>query len=198
MVGDDMLCMEIRGVRLCVTFSFFFVIALLAQGSGFEELALLSGLLACICHELGHIFAMSIFGSAPSSVTLYGGGIKLVPDRERFHGRAAETVILLSGCAVNLAMSVVFLAMGLPREFYITGLVLCVFNLLPFSYFDGGRILSLWLSDKACGIITAAATALTGAFAILLLIRGQLSPSLGATFALILLSELGQHRTTTG
>ena len=72
-----MLCFKIRATKFCVTFSFFFVCALLCIGGQSSDIGLLSGLLFCACHELGHVLAMARFGASPESVTLYGGGIGL-------------------------------------------------------------------------------------------------------------------------
>ncbi len=193
-VGDFMLCVEFRRVRLCVTFSFFFVVGLLSISSGFEEIKLFSAFGSCICHELGHVFAMSLFGSAPESVTLYGGGIKIVPKRERMLSRFADTVILLAGCFVNFLLAGLCCLLNAPEVLILVNLVLGIFNLLPFSYFDGGRILKLWLPDVLYSFIRALAVLLSAGLVSWLIIKRSLSPSLAATFVLVLLSELTEER----
>ena len=193
-VGDFMLCIDIRRVRLCVTFSFFFVVGLLSLSAGFEELKLFSAFGSCICHELGHVFAMSLFGSAPESVTLYGGGIKIVPRKERILSRFADTVILLAGCFVNFLLAGIFAALKAPDTLVLVNLVLGVFNLLPFSYFDGGRFLKLWLPYRMYDIIRAAVILLSAFAVSWLIMKKLLSPSLGATYILVLLSELTEER----
>lgn len=194
MVGDVMLNIDFRGVRLCVKFSFFFVIALLALTEGFEEVRLFAALGACVCHELGHIFAMSAFGSAPEEIALYGGGIKITTQGEQFFGRGVQTVILLAGCAVNFVLAAVFFITGAPRVLWLVNVVLGCFNLLPFSYFDGGRVLELYLPIRAYDHIRAAAVALTAIGMIWLILSGKAGPSLGATYALVLISELTKKR----
>ncbi len=189
-----MLCIGFRGARLCVKFSFFFVIALLGLTKGFEELRLFAGLGACICHELGHIFVMSVFGSAPREITFYGGGIKIVPRGERQVGRGGQTFILLAGCAVNFALAAVLRVFGAPETAVLVNVVLGCFNLLPFSYFDGGRIMKLWLPPAACDVIRALVILLSAAVISRLTLQGGLSPSLGATYILVLLSELAEER----
>ena len=193
-VGDFMLCVEFRRVRLCVTFSFFFVVGLLSISSGFAEIKLFSAFGGCICHELGHIFAMSLFGSAPESVTLYGGGIKIVPKRERMLSRFADTVILLAGCFVNFLLAGLCCLLNAPEVLILVNLVLGIFNLLPFSYFDGGRLLKLWLAKALYDVIRSIAIVLSAAAVSLLILKSSLSPSLGATYILVLLSELMEER----
>ena len=193
-VGDLMLCLDVFRIKICITFSFFFVVGLLGLTDGFEEIKLFAAFGSCICHELGHIFAMSIFGSAPETVTLYGGGIKIVPGREHILSRPAETLILLAGCIVNFSLSGIFLLLDISKVLCLVNLALGIFNLLPFSYFDGGRLLKLWLPWRLYDIIRAFAILLSAGAVSWLILKRSLSPSLGATYILVLLSELTEER----
>ena len=184
-----MLCIKIKGVRVCAAFSFFFVIGLMGLADGASALRLFTALGSCLCHESGHILAMSLFGSAPEEMTFYGGGIKIVQRKGKALGRFAETVILLSGCAVNLLLAALAFLTGTGLILK-TNLALCVFNLLPFSYFDGGRLMALWLGERICMAVRAVFVLLLAALVIWLLLTGGLSPSLGAAAAMIFLNEL--------
>lgn len=174
---------------MCAAFSFFFVIGLMGLAEGSSALRLFTALGSCLCHESSHILAMSLFGSAPEEMTFYGGGIKIVQRKGKALGRFAETVILLSGCAVNLLLAALAFLTGAGLILK-TNLALCVFNLLPFSYFDGGRLMALWLSERICMAVRALFVLLLAALVIWLLLTGRLSPSLGAAAAMIFLNEL--------
>ncbi len=184
-----MLCFYIGSVRICAAFSFFFVIGLMGLADGFEQLMLFTVLGSSLCHEIGHILAMSLFGSAPEEMTFYGGGIRIVPQKGSTHGRLAEAVILFSGCAVNMLLASASFLLGSELIFK-TNLLLCLFNLLPFSYFDGGRLLTLWLGERISRAVRTVFVVLLAAVVIWLLLSAKLSPSLGAAAAMIFLNEL--------
>ena len=139
-----MIVFEIRGIKIQFSFLFFALITIivLLDPTG---IALLS-LLAALAHELGHIIAFLCLGQKPQLISFEFSGIRL---RESYHHQTKflpELVLLLAGSAVNLT------AFGC---FYLTGcwtaaaihLCLGVYNLLPVHHLDGGKILSLLLSQ---------------------------------------------------
>lgn len=146
-----MLRFKLFGIKICFSFSFFALIALvsLIQGTNY----FLFALSACLLHEIGHIIMMCLFGVAPKCITFYGGGIKITPDNKRISSFLQDFLILISGITVNfIIFAVLFI---LPQKsfsvslFATFNLIIALFNLLPFKYFDGGRIIDLIISQKA-------------------------------------------------
>lgn len=136
-----------KSSRLTVTGGFWamLVLALLA-GAG-EVLPLV--LLSALCHELGHLAALSLAGVRLERLRLTAFGAELLADT-RYLPYGAEILCTLAGPAVNL-----FLAPLLARlcgDYLLAGanLLLGVFNLLPLANLDGGRalyLLACWLTD---------------------------------------------------
>ena len=131
-----MISIEIKTLRVSLTFGFFFVLALTTLRD--NRLGTMS-LLFCIAHELGHLSAMRIFGVNIHSIRLYGAGIKITSDPMDSLSKPAAAVIYLAGVMTNLIVSL--LLQGDSRTL---NLALAAFNLLPISYFDGGKLLELF------------------------------------------------------
>ena len=120
---------------------------------GSDSGSVCAALVCCLLHETGHLAAMLFFGYAPKEICFYAGGIKLIPKRG-IVPRRRQAVILAAGCAVNLALAGVSLISGQQRLMY-TNLALGLINLLPLSCLDGGRLLSLFISEKARRVVAA-------------------------------------------
>lgn len=142
--------------RVEITFGFFFVIAVTALSglSGIWPLAF------CVFHELSHLFAMHICGVKALSIRFYGAGIKIDSCGISSLKKSAQALIYLSGPASNFLAAVVL--KGYLRQINI---VLFVFNMLPISYFDGGRLISVVLGENSIvlKILSFAATILLAA-----------------------------------
>ena len=63
-------------------------------------------------------------------------------------------------------------------------------NLLPFRYFDGGRILALLTNGKVCEFFRAVFILLSAVAMIHMILHGTVSISFAATFCFIVLSEV--------
>ncbi len=126
-------------------FSFFALFAVLFYSN--EYLKILTALLVCIVHETAHLMAMLSYDCKPQRILFYGGGIKIVPDC-RIISYEREMIIDLAGCFVNLICGIVLLRFGIFTSFAQASVVLGIFNLLPFSCFDGGHILKLIFENK--------------------------------------------------
>lgn len=135
-----MLSFSLKGVNVCLSFSFFAIIALAAAC---DARAVVISLMCCMMHEAGHLLAMLRFGKLPQKICFYGGGIKITAAPLQL-GSAKEAAVLIAGCAVNAcAFAVCFMAGNGMSEFAAANLLLCVFNLLPFHKLDGGRLSEL-------------------------------------------------------
>lgn len=134
-------------------------------------------LTAALCHELGHLAALRVFGAPVRRVRLTALGAEIEADTRRLsYGR--EIFCTLAGPVVNLVLA---LALSRALGAYVAAganLLLGCFNLLPVPSLDGGRALWLlvsfladpMLADRVCrwvGLLTAAALT-AGALALVL------------------------------
>ena len=122
---------------------------------GMAVVASLLFLASITLHELGHSWVALREGLEVDSITLWlFGGVSQL--KGRFPSPGAEFRVAVTGPLVSIVLGVLFMAIavvGLPTEVdgvaawlgYIN-LILAVFNLLPASPLDGGRVLHsvLW------------------------------------------------------
>lgn len=97
--------------------------------------------ISCIAHETGHILALKLTGGELRSVELGCFGIKMTasPCKNIKEGIA----VLMCGPAVNLLIFAVLWYFGIREYLCVFNLAEGVFNLLPFSFLDGGAALVL-------------------------------------------------------
>ena len=110
---------------------------------GFEFLIII--LSAFFFHEVGHLLAIYILGGKISELCLEctGGVIRYNGSRMSY---TDELIAALSGPLFSLLLAISATALGKTfGEFWFTlsgvSLVFCVFNMLPVSVLDGGRML---------------------------------------------------------
>lgn len=136
---------KINKLKICFLFSFFALFAVLFYSDNYIEI--LTALTACILHETGHLTFMILFKNYPEKIVFYGGGIKIIPDNKMLSYKK-DIIINLAGCLVNLIIGSILL---LIDSFTLLGklnIIIGVFNLLPFSSFDGGNVLKLIFLNK--------------------------------------------------
>ncbi|MBR6872196.1 MAG: hypothetical protein IKN17_01675 [Ruminococcus sp.] len=167
------------------TFSFFALIGLVSSVGGSIQKQVMTVLLCSLMHEGGHMTAMELFGLRPDMLTFYAGGIKL-NGKQCGCGKAAYTVVLLSGCVVNLAAFALCLLLGRVGMFAAANLALGLFNLLPLRYFDGGRLYTELTGREPAFCIRIAVIGLLGALAAAAFMTGRLPISLIAAIVIIL------------
>lgn len=128
-----MICFTVRGVQVRVRFLFLALLSLvcLAVPAPAHLLA------ACVCHELGHLLCMAACGVSLAAVECTGGGLLLVPARDRMLSGGREVAVLLSGPAVNLLLAAAFLRADCGAAAR-TQLLVGLWNLLPVPQLDGG------------------------------------------------------------
>ena len=180
---------KICGVWLGVSFSFPAVLALVLL-TGCDERRLLTALVCCVLHEFGHLFFMLVFRRRPEAVTLYGGGIRITPPAGRLDSFGRDAAVLMAGCGVNFLLAAVGAAAGYDSCFVQTNLLLGVFNLLPFRYFDGGRMLELLTDGRYVRTVRCVFIALMAAVLALMAVGGTVSISLLLTFLLAAAAEV--------
>ena len=105
--------------------------------------ALLSVLVAALCHESGHLLALWIYHVPVESVTVTPiGAVIRAPGQDRL-SYGQDLVATLAGAMVNFALALLF-ARG-TGEYLCAGanFILGVYTLLPIQGLDGGRALYL-------------------------------------------------------
>lgn len=96
---------------------------------------------ACMLHELGHAIAIFASGGAINRIELSCFGIKITADQPK--SPVSGIIILLSGPAVNLLTYFLLEISGADGYLSIYSLAEGLFNLLPYSFLDGGAVLEL-------------------------------------------------------
>ncbi|MDO5602859.1 MAG: hypothetical protein Q4G07_08825 [Oscillospiraceae bacterium] len=128
----------------------FFLFALLGFAFLFDSIGVIRcAVLAALLHEAGHLLAWRpVTGQSPRlSLSVGGLSLRFMPG---YCGRLGETLILAAGPLANLLAAgagFFLLSMQAKAAYYLfTGANLCMgaFNLMPFSFLDGGRLLRLW------------------------------------------------------
>ncbi len=140
---------RIGRVRIKISFLFFAMLTMLFVVDK-KGIALIT--VVCVAlHELGHIASLCLFGSQPDGIVFGIFGIRIQQNRYIL-SEFRQTVVVLCGPLVNLALFAVFLLANIIFQKQIlllisaVNLVMGVFNLLPIMPLDGGRILLSVLS----------------------------------------------------
>ena len=106
----------------------------------------------CVLHEIGHLAAMTVFGSKPRKIQLGFFGMKIVADN-KLVSPIKEIIIAAAGPAVNLMLAVILYFLK-RNEAEILSLGLGLFNLMPVSMLDGGHILLAVHKNRKAAKIT--------------------------------------------
>ena len=131
-----MVSFKIGRTLFAVRFSF-----LLFNGLVFlfrDSSIILSFYAVCLIHELGHISAIVFFKGQIKSVELSGYGIKI--ETSPTLSVSSGIAVLLSGPLINI---IVFLIFRNNSFFSVLSLWEGLYNLLPFSFLDGGAAIKL-------------------------------------------------------
>jgi len=137
--------------KLYISVFFFAALVLffLAQGFSFSLIFIICTLL----HEFAHLFFLYRYGAKISKVTLYPFGVDICADTKHLSYKK-EIVCTLAGSVSNLVFAVVssFVMYFYPTP-YLLFFIMCniflgAFNLIPLSFFDGGKALRLFLYDR--------------------------------------------------
>lgn len=190
---DNMLEFCVKGYKIKLSFSFFAVLAVLFFIG--DNFSVITALLCCFIHEFGHMIMMYKFSVPINEVTLYGGGIKLKIEQNRLYSKKSEIYVLLAGAGINIMCFFIF--KGILTQFAYTSLILGLFNLLPYKYFDGGRVLKLIFEDSvsiamnsAYKVIRTILVLITICAIILMIYKGVTNFSLLITLIYIVISEI--------
>lgn len=104
---------------------------------------------AALCHEVGHLAALRLFGMHVEGISFTCFGVEIQADT-RYLSYGKEIFCTLAGPAVNLLLALIFARVSTDYLLSGANLLQGIFNLLPVSGTDGSRALHLvfcWLSD---------------------------------------------------
>jgi len=137
-----MLEIKFKYFVLAFDFSFFAVVSLMLLLSNNEYVIMC--VLACLWHEAGHLIAMLLTNVRINRICLYGGGIRISPDKMfYFTTTGVQLKVLLAGSTMNL---IAFLLLRNSQSeilysFAMINAAIGAFNMLPLQFLDGGKIL---------------------------------------------------------
>jgi len=144
-IGDNMINFKFKKTDISFLFSFFALFAVLFYSD--NSFKILIALLACFLHEAGHLAVMLIYDCKPKRILFYGGGIKIIPNC-RLLSYEKDIAVNFAGCFVNIISGLITMRLGVFEDFSQASIVIGIFNLLPFSNFDGGHIIKLFFERK--------------------------------------------------
>lgn len=186
-----MFSVKFKDIIWGVSFSFFAVTAMIFLCTDASEKNIFAALVGCFLHECGHLVFMFMFDTRPEEVILYGGGIRITPRKDKLISNNCEMIILLAGCIFNFVGAGIWFALRGLDFFCEVNLMLGIFNLLPFKYFDGGRVLeNLLTGSRSYDYVRAFFILLSAAAIILMNLNGSVSISFMLTFCFVVFSEI--------
>ena len=137
-----MLEVKFKQVTLIFDFSFFAVVSLMLLFG--DNKYVIMCVLACLWHESGHLIMMLLTNVRINRICLYGGGIRISPDKMfYFTTTGVQLKVLLAGSTMNL---IAFLLLRNSQSeilysFAMINAAIGAFNMLPLQFLDGGKIL---------------------------------------------------------
>ena len=176
------------------SFGFFALFAILFYCNNQSDI--LTAIICCLLHEMGHLISMIIFKSSPQKIIFYGGGIKIIPNT-RILKKNNEIAILLSGCILNFILALICTKVHIFSQFVAINIIIGAFNLLPFKAFDGGQVLEKLFCENENSKLIGVYHGLRTCLCVLIVLFGLyismiygLNLSLIVTICYIILSEL--------
>lgn len=137
--------------KLSVSILFFasLILFFFAQGLPYSLVFITCALL----HESSHLYFLHKYGAKITRITLYPFGVDICADTGLLSYKR-EIVCTLAGSLSNLVCAAVsafvihFYTTPLLLFFVMCNIFLGSFNLIPLSFFDGGKALRLFLYDR--------------------------------------------------
>lgn len=188
-----MFTMKIKLFGTSVYISFLFAATVSLMLATDRTGLMLPTLFAVLIHEAGHLFSMWAGGCAPKEIRLIPASVQIVEGFPRSDALSAGIILggPLANAAVAAAVFINYYLTGSPvsLRFALLNAVTAVFNLLPVSGLDGGRLLMLILcrhkdlytamrTVKTVSVVLAAAVFIFGVW---LFINGRLNISVFIT-----------------
>ena len=144
------------------------------------EKVMLPVCIAALCHEIGHLVVLRVFGVHVEGISFTGFGVEIRADT-RYLSYWKDILCTLAGPFVNLFLAVV--AARISKDYLLSGanLLQGVFNMLPVSGLDGSRALHLFLSwifdpikaDRICRVVELSSASVICLISLYLVIYDQ-------------------------
>lgn len=158
--------------KVYISCGFLLAIAVIVFLAGPEAMGLL--IAASAAHELGHLAVLKLLGAGPGRIVLTATGCAIYSNMSGI-GYAGEIAAALAGPAAGLLLAFAVSFWKLLYPLAGVSFALSIFNLLPCSRLDGGRVLycaaaMLWnerVAEKVLFIMTCAIAAALAAIALL-------------------------------
>ena len=157
----------------------FWGILLLAVAAGAGEVIPMVGI-AALCHEMGHIAALWLFGTPVQGISFTGFGVEIRADT-RYLSYGKDIICTLAGPGVNLLLAVI--CSRLSGDYLLAGanLLQGAFNLMPLPGLDGARALHLVLcwafdpfrADRLCRGIELCSAGVMSVVSLVLVLRNS-------------------------
>lgn len=160
-----MLEFDIKNYKIGFSFSFFSLLALVLCCE--QWYITVFTLIACVIHEIGHLISMSIFGVKSSAILFYCGGIRIKYSNALLPFKY-QLIVLLSGVFANFLIAVFAYAFNF-RFVFLINLLIGIYNLLPFKYFDGGQVLNIIKENQKNAVVWCLLDSLRFVFSLSLL-----------------------------
>lgn len=187
--------LKIKDIKIKISFPFVSMIAL-ALVSKPNSYYLLS-ILAAFFHETGHFIAMYFCKGRVKEISLSVFDFKIIDKNINTRTKFDDIIITMMGCVSNFIIAILCLCVknnDLTYNFMICNLLIGIFNILPISSFDGGRILTLLLdkyeksiADRILFIISLITVLPLFVFGIIIIIRTKCNYSLLAVSIYLIL-----------
>ena len=173
---------KLFGTKIYISFLFSATIALMLATD--RTGLIIPMLFAALIHETGHLLAMWAADCAPREIRLILASVQIIEGFPVSDRKSAA--IILAGPFGNMAVSAaLFINYNLGAEFSLKfallNAVLAVFNMLPVSGLDGGRLLllligrhkDLYFAEMIVRLITVAYSVLALVLGVTLLFFGR-------------------------
>ena len=165
---------KLFGTKIYISFLFAATLSLMLATD--KTGLIIPTLFAVLIHETGHLLAMWAADCAPKEIRLIPASVQIVESFPKSNAAQAGIIICgpLCNAAVGAALFINYrLGVDVSLKFALLNIVLAVFNLLPVSGLDGGRLTELIIAKKK-DLYTAEKTVkiLTLAFAIAAVLFG--------------------------
>lgn len=139
---------KIKSITYKLDFSFFLLWCMMYLLG--KEYLVIPMFLACLVHEIGHIFPMILLGRKIKSIEFSGTGIKIIPIYDRLLSKRWDIIIMASGCLSNFLLTAIILIFKIYPLYDVAyiSLSLGIFNALPIKSLDGYDIVQLIINNE--------------------------------------------------
>lgn len=140
-----MIEISLKNVKIIVEFGFLAMAALVFIFASSHSNLFMLAVASCAVHEIGHMFFMLILGEKLSLIRFHAAGIQIKACRNTLRPYFHDAAIILGGPTFNLITALALYSVN-PlithlQVFASMNLILGLFNLMPFSNFDGGTFI---------------------------------------------------------